>query len=70
MGKTKLPLKSEVIKRLEAITNSVVASDLLFKPNGKKWTVHYYNCTLHKHFKATIQYGCLISNIRETKERV
>lgn len=70
MEKRKLPLKSEVIKRLEAITNSSISSDLLFKPNGKKWTVHYYNCTAHKHFKATIQYGFLISNIREVKERV
>ncbi len=68
--KRQLPSKVQVRERLEAITNSAIASDMLFSPNGKKWTVHYYNCTTHKHYKATINYGFLPSNIREVKERV
>lgn len=68
--KKQLPRKSEIIERLEKITNSVISSDLLFKPNGKNWTVLFYNCSVGKHFKATVKYGFLISNIRETKDRV
>lgn len=69
-AKKTLPSRVNIIERLGAITNSSIASDILFKPNGKNWTVLYYNCSVGKHFKATVKHGCLISNIRETKERV
>ena len=62
--------KQQIIERLEAITNSSIASDVLFKRNGKNWTIIYFNCSTNKHFKATVKHSCLISNIRETKDKV
>lgn len=59
--------KSEIIKRIEAITKHTISSSILLKPNGKNKTCEYYDCTTNKKMKCTIKFGFLPSNIREAK---
>ena len=67
LTKKQIPLKTEIVKKLEAITKNIISNNILFKNNGKNLTVIFYNCCSEKYFKATIKHGCLISNIREYK---
>ena len=60
-----LPSKWTIIERLQSILKVNVSNNILFKRNGKNWTITFYNCDTEKYYKCTLKYGCLISNIRE-----
>jgi hypothetical protein len=59
--------KQHVIERLESITKATISNHVLFTKRGDKYTVKFYNCDDCKYYKATVQYNCLIGNIREAK---
>ena len=65
-------LQSQIIDRLEVITKCSISNNIVFtnrstSKNPNIWTIRFFNYNDEKHYKATLKYGCLISNIREFK---
>lgn len=59
--------KMQVGERLANILKTTISSRMYFKRNGKKITAEFTTIDNNgdiKQMKCTIEYGCLISNIR------
>jgi len=61
--------RGEVVKRIEAITKHSIGNRIIVFPNGVNKTIEFYDITLSKYKRCTLKKGCIISNVRDIKER-